>query len=319
MSKIIGIDVGGTYIKSGILEIPKQSGVITPPEVREFNSLPTTSDTLISCILKLISNSNVDAAGIGVPGLVHRGIIHSSPNLPGTSNLDILGKLSTELKIPITVENDANMYACGEWQYGAGKEVHNLLLLTLGTGVGGGLILDDKLYTGTGFAGEVGHIIIDANGPPCSCGSYGCLESYVSSYALIQRAVQGIKIGLNTLLSTYKTLTPELISAEAYKGDDFACGLITSMGYYLGIAIAGLCNVLAPEIVVIGGGIAKAGDILFNSLRKEVARRLYHRAEIPIVPSALGDLSGILGSAYYVTSHLDLIPSPSRGKNQIPT
>ena len=192
MSKIIGIDIGGTYIKSGI--------VVTPPEVMEFNSLPTTSDTLISHLLKLISDNNVDAAGIGVPGFVHQGIIHSSPNLPGTSNLDILGELQKELPIPITVGNDANMFAVGEWQYGAGKGVHNLLLITLGTGVGGGLILDDKLYTGTGFAGEVGHIIIDPNGPPCSCGSYGCLESYISSYAIIQRAVQGIKIGLKIAL-----------------------------------------------------------------------------------------------------------------------
>jgi glucokinase len=291
--KTLGIDVGGTYIKTGI--------VTTPPQVEKFKSTPTQVNNLVGELLEIISQYKVKAVGIGVAGLIRDGTIHSSPNFSGIKNLKLREILQSKLKIPILVENDANMIALGEWKYGRGRGVSNLLLLTLGTGVGGGLILENKLYKGTGFAGEVGHITIDPNGPPCGCGNYGCLESFVGSKALEQKAYQGIRVGVKTSLSKYKTLTPEIITQEAYKGDKFACTIIESMGRYLGIGIASLCNVLAPECVIIGGGIAKAGKILFSRIEEEVKIRLYHKEKVKIVPPELGDYAGILGSAYYAS------------------
>lgn len=296
MTKIAGIDVGGTYIKAGI--------VIKPPEeaqVQKFKSIPTKPDELIAQLIEIINELSPNAAGIGVPGLISNGTIHYSHNLFMEQKLNLQQTLEAELKIPVKVENDANVVALGEWKYGAGKGVHNLLLLTLGTGVGGGLILNDKLYTGTGFAGEVGHITIDPNGPPCGCGNYGCLESYVGSEYLEHRAIQGIKVGIKTILARYKKITPELISKQSYRGDAFARSIIETAGYYLGIGIATLCNILSPEIVVIGGGIAKSGDLLFNKIRTEVQLHLYQRKKIQIVPTQLGDLAGILGASYYVS------------------
>ncbi len=302
MAKIVGIDVGGTYIKAGL--------VINPPKVENFKSITTQPARLVEQLIEIVEEFKPEAMGIGVPGLVANGVLYSSPNLPETNNLKLEEILKSKLNIPVTVANDAGMVALGEWKYGAGKGTHNLLLLTLGTGVGGGLILDDKLYTGAGFAGEVGHIIIDPNGPPCGCGGYGCLESFVGSGALKQRAAQGIRIGIKTSLSKYKKITPKIISEEANKGDEFARSMIETAGYYLGIGIAGLCAVLDPNIVVIGGGVSKAGEILFNKIKEEVSHRLYlnliqrtenrqPRTSIPIVPTELGDHAGILGSAVY--------------------
>ncbi len=291
MAKIVGIDVGGTYIKAGV--------VINPPKVENFKSIATQPARLVDQLIEIVEEFEPEAMGVGVPGLVANGILYSSPNLPETNNLRLEEILKSRLKIPVSVANDAGMIALGEWKYGAGKGTHNLLLLTLGTGVGGGLILDDKLYTGAGFAGEVGHIIIDPNGPPCGCGSYGCLESFVGSGALEQRAHQGIRIGIKTSLSNYKKITPKIISEEAYNGDKFAHSIIETDGYYLGIGIAGLCAVLDPEIVVLGGGVSRAGEILFNKIKEEVNHRLYLRKKMSIVPTELGDLAGILGSALY--------------------
>lgn len=296
MNKIVGIDIGGTYIKAGI--------VINPPEVQNFNSIPTQPGKLIDQLIEIIKQLRPYAVGIGAPGLISNGIIHHSPNLFGVKNLNLKEALQAELKIPVEVENDANVVALSEWQYGAGKGVHNLLLLTLGTGVGGGLILNDKLYTGTGFAGEVGHITIDPNGPPCGCGNYGCLESYVGSEYLERRAIQGIRTGIKTSLSRYKKITPEIISQQAYKGDEFARSIIETAGYYLGIGIANLWNIFSPERVVIGGGIARAGQILFDKIRKEASFRVYQRKGIEIVSTQLADFAGILGAAYYALQSL---------------
>lgn len=299
MTKIAGIDVGGTYIKVGI--------VTTPPNVDDFKSFPTKPARIVEQLTEIISELKVNAAGIGVPGLVKDSVIHYSHNLGVKKELNLQEILYSRLKIPIKVDNDANIVALGEWKYGAGKGLSNLLLLTLGTGVGGGLILDNKLYTGTGFAGEVGHITIDPDGPPCGCGNYGCLESYVGSGHIELKAIQGLKIGINTSLARYKKITPELITREAYKGDSLACSIIGSIGYYLGIGIANLCNVLSLERIIIGGGIAKAGDLLFDRIRAEVKLRLYQRKEIDIVPAHLGDLAGILGGAYSIGAELSVI------------
>lgn len=308
--RILGLDIGGTNIKAGIVTIAGAGKA--SPDTSDFKSVPTELDNLVEQIIGIAKSLKADALGVGIAGLVGNGIIYSSPNLSVINNLPLKDLLAKRLKVPVTVENDANMYAFGEWKYGAGKGTHNLLLLTLGTGVGGGIIADDKLYSGTGFAGEVGHTTIDPNGPACSCGNYGCLETYVGSAHLENKAKQGIKLGIKTSLSKYPELTPKVISEEAYKGDALARSIIESAGYYLGIGIANFCAVLDPEIVVIGGGVAKAGELLFNKIKETLTQRLFllpfttkhGRKGLPIVPANLGDKAGVLGSIAYISDTL---------------
>ncbi|MCK4352791.1 ROK family protein [candidate division WOR-3 bacterium] len=312
--RIVGIDVGGTYIKSGVVGTNSIRASI-PPAVQSFKSLVIQPKDIVKQIIEIVKTLNPEALGIGIAGLVDKGIIYSSPNLPQIKNLKLKEILESKLHIPVSVANDADMVALGEWKYGAGKGTHNLLLLTLGTGVGGGLIINDKLYTGSGFAGEVGHITIDPDGPLCGCGNYGCLETFVGSKYLTKRALQEIKSGIKTSLSRqirhpplaetdgqakYSNITPEVISKEAYKGDSFAKSIIETAGHYLGIGIASLCAILDPDKVIIGGGISKAGEILFAKIREEINLRLYSRKDIEILPTSLGDKAGISGSAFYI-------------------
>lgn len=291
---IVGIDIGGTYIKAGL--------VINPPEVQTFRSVNTKTNILVEQLAKIVLELKGEAVGIGIAGLVTDGIVYSSPNLPSIKELKLQKILQGKLKISVSVANDADMVALGEWKYGAGKETHNLLILTLGTGVGGGIIINDKLYTGKGFAGEVGHLTVDPNGSLCGCGNHGCLETFVGSEYLSEKAHQGIKRNIKTTLSKYSKITPETISKEAYKGDTFAKSIIESAGHYLGIGIASLCAVLDPEKVILGGGISKVGEMLFKEIKKEVNKRLYSRKNIEILPAALGDHAGIVGSAFFVSS-----------------
>lgn len=323
--RILGLDIGGTNIKAGVIvssgnfKKHKRAYSNTPlrycnDEIRllDFKSVCTDIGNLVEQVAGLAKSFKADALGIGIAGLVGNGIIYSSPNLSVINNLRLKDTLIKKLKIPVTVENDANMYAFGEWKYGAGKGTHNLLLLTLGTGVGGGIIANDKLYSGAGFAGEVGHTTIDPNGPACSCGNYGCLETYVGSAHLENKAKQGIKIGIKTSLSRCKEITPKIISEKAYKGDMFARLIIESAGYYLGIGIANLCATLDPETVVIGGGVAKTGDLLFNKIKETLIQRLFllpyttkhGRKGLSVVPAKLGDKSGVLGSIAFVEDKL---------------
>ena len=290
--RIIGIDIGGTYIKAGIVSEEKvihQKKIPTPlPQELSFE------------IIELAKELGAEKLGVGVPGLVTAdGIVYSPPNFPGIERLPLKEILEKELKIPVSVANDANCVALGEWKYGAGKGKNNLIVLTVGTGVGGGLIIDGKLYVGRGFAGEIGHITVEPNGPPCRCGNYGCLEAFVGSNYMVERALRGIKLGVDTSLSSHVEITPEDISENAKAGDRFAKDIIQEIGYYLGIGIASLASVLDPEMVIIGGGISNAGEILFSRIRDTVKRRLYSRAQLDIVGAELGDRGGILGSALY--------------------
>lgn len=290
--RIIGIDIGGTYIKAGIVSEEKvihQKKIPTPlPQELSFE------------IIELAKELGAEKLGVGVPGLVTAdGIVYSPPNFPGIERLPLKEILERELKIPVSVANDANCVALGEWKYGAGKGKNNLIVLTVGTGVGGGLIIDGKLYVGRGFAGEIGHITVEPNGPPCRCGNYGCLEAFVGSNYMVERALRGIKLGVDTSLSSHVEITPEDISENAKAGDRFAKDIIQEIGYYLGIGIANLVSILDPEMVIIGGGISNAGEILFSRIRDTVKRRLYSRAQLDIVGAALGDRGGILGSALY--------------------
>ncbi|MCK4329557.1 ROK family protein [candidate division WOR-3 bacterium] len=289
MTEITCIDVGGTYIKAGN---------VVKGKVKDERKVDTGEPRMLPrTLLKIIVELGGEAVGIGMPGLVDcAGRVSFPPNLSGIESLSIKEFLEGELNIPVFVDNDANMAALGEFKYGAGRGVENLIMLTLGTGVGGGIIIDGKVYHGRGYAGEVGHITINPDGPLCNCSNYGCLEAFIGSSSITHRAENYVKIGIKTTLKGHAgKITPKIIEDEANKGDSVAKDVVTEMGIYLGIAISNYCAVLDPEKIIIGGGLSKMGNILLESTKKEVQKRLYTRKDVDIVFGQLGDQAALLG------------------------
>jgi glucokinase len=203
--------------------------------------------------------------------------------------------------IPVRVLNDVNAICLGEWKYGAAQGHDNVFLFTLGTGVGGAAICEGKLLFGAnGFAGEFGHTKIDLNGPKCMCGQYGHLERYVGARYIVARAKRKMKKKKSTLCR-YPTLTPEIIAGAAKKGDHVAREVFSEVGYYIGVGVANILALFDPDIVIISGGISRAGRILFDPIRSTVKQSVlgaeYRRYKI--LPAKLGDDAGILGAALF--------------------
>uniref|UniRef100_A0A7V3RFW7 ROK family protein n=1 Tax=candidate division WOR-3 bacterium TaxID=2052148 RepID=A0A7V3RFW7_UNCW3 len=306
MSYYIGVDVGGTNIKAGI--------VYKDSVIKRIN-LKTQADRgpeeCLNQIRRAIKNfiNEGEGIGIGIAGIIDskKGIVRYSPNLIGWEDIRLVSILKKDFKKPVRILNDVNAILIGEWIYGAGKGYKNIFLFTLGTGVGGAGVCEGRLLFGAnGFAGEFGHTVINFSGPKCLCGNYGCLERYVGSRYIIELAHNKIKKE-RTSLSNYKNLTPKIIADEAKKGDRIAIEIFEEVGYYIGIGVANIVNLFDPEVVIISGGISRAGKILFEPIKRTVRQRIlgpqYRR--LKIVPAKLGDEAGILGSAFFV-ANLDL-------------
>ncbi len=225
-----------------------------------------------------INIEQISAIGLGVPGPVdaESGEVSSPPIMPGWDGYPIREHLAKLWKVPVSVSNDAELGALGEWAYGAGRGVNNLAYIKVGTGVGAGLLLDGHIYRGTtGCAGEIGHITIQENGPLCTCGNHGCLEAMAGGQAIARKARQAVENGKRTELASMpgdKILAVH-VAAAAGRGDLVAQQIITEAGQYLGIAIASLVNLFNPGMVVIGGGVAQLGDQLLDPIRKAVEER----------------------------------------------
>jgi glucokinase len=281
-NRILGIDVGSTNIKSGL---------VIKSAIGDFKNTPINPDNIISELLDIIRDYQLrpeSIIGVGFPGFVNDGKVHNPPNLPSVKELDLRKLLIEETNHPVYVFNDADAYILGEALYGAGKGFKIVVGLTLGTGVGGGFVIDGKIYTGSrGFASEYGHMTIDPNGPECHCGKKGCLESFISSYGLSAR---------------YKILSGEEISVEeifdkAKKGEETALKVANEFGFYLGIGIKNIVEALDPDIVVLGGGITKAGDIVLRLIEtnKSFCSRPFENVRIAI--GELPDKAGAIGAA----------------------
>lgn len=300
MKYTLGIDIGGTNIKAGIIYRDKV--------IKKVNLLTRGDDGPQECInqiKKAIRNFVKEAStiGIGIAGIIDskNGIVRYSPNLRGWQDVELGKILKKEFKIPVKILNDVNAILLGEYIYGAGRGYKNVFLFTLGTGVGGAVICEDRLLFGTnGFAGEFGHTVINFNGPKCLCGNYGCLERYVGAKYIVELAKRKIS-KVESRLKDYKELTPKLIADEAKKGDRVAKEVFEEIAYYIGIGVSNIVNLFDPEVVIISGGISQAGKILFEPIRKIVKERIlgpnYRR--LKIIPAKLGDDAGILGSAYF--------------------
>ncbi|MGD9628437.1 MAG: ROK family protein [Pyrinomonadaceae bacterium] len=308
MEKIVlAADLGGTNLRMAAVD--REGNVV----FRNRMSTPSHGrlEDIISAIYSVIDESKRElegqyefaAFGAAVPAIVNsqEGKILRSPNLPELNNFDFAKRFYSDLGIPVVLENDANAAAVGENWKGASQGVRNSIHVTLGTGVGGGIIIDGTLLRGVdGTAGEIGHIAVEPDGHPCGCGSIGCVEQYASATAIVRQARSLMADHPESMLRSHLDITPLEVYEAGMKGDALSLEVFRLVGRYLGIALGGLVNVLNPEAIVIGGG-ASAGWILFiDHLEQEIKRRAFpHPAErVRLMRSELGDDAGILGAAY---------------------
>lgn len=310
----VGIDLGGTTIKAGIVDEDYRivkSGAIPTITDRGAEKLIQDMAELVSVLLEEaeISMDEVASVGLGVPGTANKktGIMEYANNLNMKDEPFILF-LKRYFKKPVYFTNDANAAAWGEYLAGSGKGYRSLVMVTLGTGIGGAMILDGKLYEGCNFAaGEFGHFVIQCEGEPCNCGRRGCFETYASATGLIRMAKQameteeGRKSSLWNLCSGETDgLNAEMIFKAAKKGDLTARQTVERYLYYLSVGITDIINIFQPEILCIGGGVSRAGNQLLDPLKRMVDQQIYTRdsqVKTEIVTATLGNDAGIIGAA----------------------
>lgn len=281
---VAGIDMGASHLTVILADFSAQ--VIDEIEV-PFNiaSSPETclgqaSDLLLDILKKHeLTASSLSAIGLGVPGPIdsEAGMVFAPPIMPGWDGYPIQANLEEKWNLPVSLNNDAELGAIGEWAYGAGRGENFLAYIKVGTGIGAGILLNGQIYRGaTGSAGEIGHLTIEENGPRCECGNAGCLEALAGGRAIARQAKEAIRKGKRTLLASLgpiEEITARDVASAARRGDLVAQEIISRAGSYLGIAIAGLVNLFNPRMIVVGGGVAQVGDLLLQPIRDTVARR----------------------------------------------
>lgn len=297
----IGIDFGGTSIKSAVV----RSGAIVqhgaPIDPRAVLGADALMDALVALIEKMrADHPDIAGVGIGLPGFVDsvQGIVHHLTNVDGWNDVPLRQILQDRTGLPVTIENDANAMAYGEFKHGAASGGRHVVCITLGTGVGGALILDGHLYRGAQLgAGEIGHMSIDLNGRPGPYGNNGGLEEYVGNVQIAERAVERYHAAGQT--KTPAECTPLELAEAAQRADPVALKLWDDLGIELGAALASVVWIMNPDTIVIGGGVANAGDLIFSPIRREIRNRtlaLFHD-QLRVVPAALGNEAGIIGNA----------------------
>jgi glucokinase-like ROK family protein len=261
--------------------------------------------------------------GIGVPGpvIAEQGMVMAPPIMPGWDRFPIRATLEAQWKTAITLNNDAELGALGEWAYGAGRGERNLAFIKVGSGIGAGLIINQQIYGGTtGSAGEIGHLTVDENGPICNCGNHGCLEAFAGGHAIASQARKLVSSGKRTLLSekSIDSITAHDVAEAARRGDLPAQEILKRSGTYIGIAIAGLINLINPSTVIIGGGVAQVGDLLTASIRQAVRERSLRASEhgVKITTAMLGRRSSLIGALVQAINIAIHESMEHKGKNQ---
>jgi glucokinase len=322
---IIGVDLGGTNIVVGAMSADGKHhfamrSIPTSPELGAESVADRIVGLIEGVLLDTIAQTKAQrrdfiGVGIGAPGPLDRdkGIVIVAPNL-GWRMFPLRDRIAERLDLPATLDNDANCATVGEWWQGAAKGATNVIGMTIGTGIGGGLIIDGKLFHGSSdVAGEIGHTTIDLNGRHCKCGNYGCLEAYASGPAIATRAREVlVREETASLLPSLvdgrlEAITAEIVYRAAQKGDAVANEIVRDTARYLGAGIANLLNILNADVVVVAGGVTQAGDALFVPLRAEVRRRAFRPAvdATQIVPGTLPGTAGVVGAvATFKMQHL---------------
>ena len=300
MKYAIGIDLGGTSLRVALVseegEIVRKIKKSSAEEI-----LPSLLDTI-----EEVRHGEISGIGLGVAGIVDRknGRVFSSPNLHAVEGIDLVDGIQRKFNVPVYIENDANVATLGEKLSGAGKNFQNFVLLTLGTGIGGGIIYKGKLLD---VSAELGHMSINAEAEKCSCGNIGCLENYASARAMIAKTVAMLEKGTESMLkecckgSIYK-ITPEDIYNAALEGDTLSREILREAGRALGVGLANLINIFSPEAIILAGGLAGAWSIYVQEAIKEASRRAFKDLfdAVKIIPSSLRDEAGVVGAASLV-------------------
>lgn len=282
--KVIGVDMGATHLTIALANLAAQ--VLDEIEIPfDITQGPEPCLAQVESLMTELLEKNslhieqILALGVGVPGPIvsEEGIVIAPPIMPGWDGYPIRKRIQSTWNIPVSLNNDAELGALGEWAYGAGRGEINLAYIKVGSGVGAGLLLNGQIYQGaTGSAGEIGHLTVDENGPICDCGNAGCLEALAGGKAIARQGQEAVRKGQRTLLSSIgpvEELTARDIASAARRGDLVSQQIISRAGSYLGIAIAGLVNLVNPRMVVVGGGVSQAGDLLLQPIRDTIARR----------------------------------------------
>ena len=308
MTLTCGIDVGGTKIAGGVVD--PEGNVLAHSTVQSpADHVEAIEDAIVDLVNKLRTDHRVEAVGVGAAGYVDRSRskVLLAPNL-AWRDIDLRAELEPRLDVPVVIENDANAAAWGEFTYGAGHDVDDLLLVTVGTGIGGGVVLDGQLYRGAfGVAGEVGHLRVVRDGQLCGCGKHGCFEQYASGSALVRNARAAAASGGHAADAVVERaggdpdrIDGKMITDAAQEGDAFAIEQLANLGRWLGEGIAALATVLDPAAVAIGGGVSEAGDLILEPLRVAFAKHLSglpHRPLAEIRSATLGNRAGLIGAA----------------------
>jgi glucokinase len=303
------IDIGGTQSRVALIdaELKILKRVSVPTEAGQGHKV------VFEEIRKLVSKDEFDriaGIGISIAGLLRTdsGTLVYSPNMPGWVDVPVKQIFTHEFDLPVYVANDASLAALGEHRYGAAKGLDNFVYITVSTGIGGGMVLDGKLYLGTdGYAGEVGHMMIDPDGPVCSCGMSGCFESMASGTAIARDARERIASGSTSIISDMidgdlNKIKAQIVEQAARQGDALAKEVMHEAAVNLGIGLSNLIIIFNPDAIVVGGGVTKSNELIFEPARKVVSERAvcYLRRDVPIYKAVLEDDVGLIGAAAFV-------------------
>ncbi len=311
----VGVDLGGTTFNVGVVApdgtLVAEQSYDTPHSGNEPAALLAVASAVGGIMEQAaIKPEQLLGIGAGIPGPVdpEAGIIKQAPNMHELDGMNAVEILSAETGAKVHIANDAFCATLAELRYGAGRDVENMVMFTLGTGVGGGIALDNQVRRGPRqIMGEVGHIVVEPNGRRCGCGNHGCLEAMVGRDGMVDQAVRLLEQGIPSVLAErggarHEKLTPKMISEAAQEGDEVALRVMNTSGHYLGVALCSCIVLTDPDLIVLGGGIAAAGDVLFEPIRRTVR----HRSIISgydtsrIVPAELGNAAGMIGAAALV-------------------
>jgi glucokinase len=301
MSLTVAVDIGGTHIRVAVYE-PDSIKPIRHERTRSLAQEPGVYDRLEQAVEAVWPKEKVSAIGIASPGPLdpHTGTILATPNIPEWKNFPVAPKLAQHFGVPVHLDNDANMAGLAEWQYGAGKGHENLVYLTISTGIGGGVISHGCLLQGFhGMGAELGHMIIDADGPPCGCGKRGHVESFCSGPSIARYVNEQLHAGQTSTLQTQPNFSAAQVAEAARAGDVLAISAFARAGHYLGIAVANYLAIFDPSIVIFGGGVSQVGELLFKPFEESLREYTFHPHyldNLVITKAALGDDAGLLGA-----------------------
>ena len=306
---VLATDLGGTNIRVALVD---QLGNVSYKQSTETLADSPISDVtnrwidVLKHVMQSVDTKAVIGLGIAFASpLDYQGVVYSPPHLSNWDGFSPKSILEQNFSMDVTIGNDGSLAAFGEYIYGAGRGSKNMVLLTIGTGIGGGIVMNEELYVGhRGFAGEIGHIVIDRNGPLCDCGTRGCLQSMCSGTAISRIANELLVSEKCTILRDYLSknqlpVTAKMVVKAAREGDGFATTVLDEVASNLGIGIAGLIQVFDPEIIIIGGGISSEFDLLNSSILKSIDMNIYPhlRGVVPVAKAERGDDAGMLGAA----------------------